>query len=114
MAIGRWVYTVVSQENLASVSIKVQAKSRAPSKGPLIAHCWVSTGSELINTTTGVKLAVVATVSQDGKPVVDTEVKALVERPATSNGTLQPPIELQLLDYGSGADKIKNDGTYAR
>ena len=111
---GRWIYSVSAQEDLASVSIKVESKSRDPSTDPVMTRCWISTGSEDIDTTTGVKLAVVAEVSQGSKPVVGAKVEALVERPATSDGTLQPPIGLQLLDNGSGADKIKNDGTYAR
>jgi len=39
---------------------------------------------------------------------------AMVERPMDSNGTAQPPIELELMDNGGGADKIRNDGTYSR
>ena len=77
-------------------------------------RCWISTGAEDIDTTTDIKLAVVAEVSQGSKPVVGAKVEALVERPSNSNGEPQPPIQLQLLDNGSGADKIKNDGTYTR
>jgi len=111
---GRWVYKVSAQEDLASVSIKVESKSRDPSTDPVMTHCWISTGAEDIDTTTDVKLAVVAEVSQGRKPVVGAKVEALVERPSNSNGDPQPPIQLQLLDNGGGADKIKNDGTYTR
>ena len=111
---GRWVYKVSAQEDLASVSIKVESKSRDPSTDPVMTHCWISTGAEDIDTTTDIKLAVVAEVSQGSKPVVGAKVEALVERPSNSNGEPQPPIQLQLLDNGSGADKIKNDGTYTR
>merc|ERR1719391_506078 len=110
---GRWVYKVTAHENLASVSIKVESKSRDPSTDPVMTRCWISTGSEDIDTTTGIKLAVVAEVSQGSKPVVGAKVEASVERPP-SNSTPQPPIQIQLLDNGSGADKIKNDGTYTR
>ena len=41
-------------------------------------------------------------------------VEAVIERPLDSNNNPQPPIELELLDNGGGADKIKNDGTYSR
>merc|ERR1711971_1294541 len=100
---GRWVYKVTAQEDLASVSIKVESKSRNPSTDPVMTRCWISTGSEDIDTTTDIKLAVGA------------EVEASVERPPiNSTGDPQPPILLQLLDNGSGADKIKNDGTYTR
>merc|ERR1719341_3165666 len=81
---------------------------------PVMTHCWISTGAEDIDTTTDIKLAVVAEVSQGSKPVVGAKVEALVERPSNSNGDPQPPIQIQLLDNGSGADKIKNDGTYTR
>merc|ERR1719209_631791 len=111
---GRWVYKISAQEDLASVSIKVESKSRDPSTDPVMTRCWISTGSEDIDTTTDIKLAVVAEVSQGSKPVVGAKVEALVERPSNSSGDPQPPIELQLLDNGSGADKIKNDGTYPR
>merc|ERR1711971_16939 len=78
-------------------------------------RCWISTGSEDIDTTTDIKLAVVAEVVQGSKPVVGAKVEASVERPPiNSDGDPQPPILLQLLDNGSGADKIKNDGTYTR
>merc|ERR1711936_802515 len=101
---GRWVYRVTAQENLASVSIKVESKSRDPSTDPVMTHCWISTGSEDIDTTTDIKLAVVAEVSQGSKPVVGAKVEALVERPSSnSTGTPepQPPIQIQLLDNGS-------------
>merc|ERR1712172_170514 len=112
---GRWVYKVTAQEDLASVSIKVESKSRNPSTDPVMTRCWISTGSEDIDTTTDIKLAVVAEVVQGSKPVVGAKVEASVERPPiNSTGDPQPPILLQLLDNGSGADKIKNDGTYTR
>ena len=112
---GRWVYKVTASEDLASVSIKVESKSRDPRTDPVMTRCWISTGAEDIDTTTDIKLAVVAEVSQGSKPVVGAKVEASVERPPTnSSGDPQPPILLQLLDNGSGADKIKNDGTYTR
>lgn len=77
-------------------------------------RCWISTGGQQIDTTTDVKLAVVAEVVQGSRPVVGAKVVAMVERPMDSSGDPQPPIELQLLDNGGGADKIKNDGSYAR
>merc|ERR1712212_1121397 len=114
---GRWVYKVTAQEDLASVSIKVESKSRDPSTDPVTTRCWISTGSEDIDTTTDIKLAVVAQVSQGSKPVVGAKVEASVERPPSNSTGVpqpQPPIQVQLLDNGSGADKIKNDGTYTR
>ena len=108
------MYKVTAQEDLSSVSSKVESKSRDPSTGPVMTHCWISTGAEDIDTTTDIKLAVVAEVIQGSKPVVGARVEALVERPSNSYGEPQPPIHLQLLDNGSGADKIKNDGTYTR
>jgi len=59
----------------------------------------------------------VAEVSQGSKPVVGAKVEASVERPPSNSTGVpqpQPPIQVQLLDNGSGADKIKNDGTYTR
>ena len=42
-------------------------------------RCWISTGSEDIDTTTDIKLAVVAEVSQGSKPVVGAKVEASVD-----------------------------------
>merc|ERR1712025_449481 len=80
----------------------------------IMTKCWIAAGSQEINTEVDVKLAVVAEVSQGTVPVVGAKVKAEIERPPDSNGDPQPPMELDLMDNGSGADKIKNDGTYAR
>ena len=111
---GRWVYSITPKEDLSTVSVKVESKSRDQSTDPVMTRCWISTGSQEIDTTTNVKLAVVAEVKQGSKPVVGAKVMAMVERPMDSNGDPQPPIELELLDNGGGADKIRNDGTYAR
>ena len=111
---GRWVYKISPQEDLDSVSVRVQSKSRDPSTDPVMTRCWISTGSQEIDTTTNVKLAVVAEVSQGSKPVVGARILAEVERPPDSAGAGQPPMQLELMDNGGGADKIKNDGTYAR
>ena len=111
---GRWVYSVTPQEDLDSVSVRVESKSRDASTDPVMTRCWISTGSQEIDTTTNVKLAVVAEVSQGSQPVVGAKVLAMVERPPTPTGAPAPPMELELMDNGGGADKIKNDGTYSR
>ena len=97
-----------------SISVKVESKSREPSTDPVMTRCWISSDAQELDTTTNVKLAVVAEVSQGSKPVVGARVDAVVERPMDSNNNPQAPIELELLDNGGGADKIKNDGTYSR
>ena len=111
---GRWVYQIVASEPLVSISVKVESKSREPSTDPVMTRCWISSDAQELDTTTNVKLAVVAEVSQGSKPVVGARVDAVVERPMDSNNNTQAPIELELLDNGGGADKIKNDGTYSR
>jgi len=111
---GRWVYQIAASEDLASISIKVESKSREPSTEPVMTRCWISSEAQDLDTTTNVKLGVVAEVSQGSKPVVGAKVEAIVERPMDSNNNTQPPIELDLLDNGGGADKIRNDGTYSR
>ena len=111
---GRWVYLVISEEDLDSLSVKVESKSRDASTDPVMTRCWLSTGGQEIDTTTNVKLAVLAEVSQGSRAVVGAKVRAEVERPANSDGEPQPPIELELMDNGGGADRIKNDGTYSR
>jgi len=111
---GRWVYEIVASEALDSISVKVESKSREPSTDPVMSRCWISSDGQELDTTTNVKLAVVAEVSQGSKPVVGAKVEAVVERPMDSNNNPQAPIQLDLLDNGGGADKIRNDGTYAR
>ena len=111
---GRWVYQIVASEDLASISVKVESKSRDPSTDPVMSRCWISSDTQELDTSTNVKLAVVAEVSQGSKKVVGARVEAVIERPVDSNNNPQPPIELELLDNGGGADKIKNDGTYSR
>eukprot|EP00090_Calanus_glacialis_P010249 TRINITY_DN18632_c0_g1_i4.p1 TRINITY_DN18632_c0_g1~~TRINITY_DN18632_c0_g1_i4.p1 ORF type:complete len:980 (-),score=267.96 TRINITY_DN18632_c0_g1_i4:71-3010(-) len=111
---GRWVYKLTPQEDLDSISIKVESKSRKDSTEPIMTKCWIATGSQEIDTNVNVKLAVVAQVTQGTKPVIGANVIAEVERPADSEGTTYPPMVLELADNGSGADKIKNDGTYSR
>ena len=111
---GRWVYQIVASEALASMSVKVESKSRDPSTDPVMSRCWISSDTQELDTSTNVKLAVVAEVSQGSKGVVGARVEAVIERPVDSNNNPQPPIELELLDNGGGADKIKNDGTYSR
>ena len=111
---GRWVYKIVASEALLSISVKVESKSREPSTEPVMTRCWISSDAQDLDTTTNVKLGVVAEVSQGSKPVVGAKVEAVVERPMDSNNNPQVPIHLDLLDNGGGADKIRNDGTYAR
>merc|ERR1719385_371959 len=111
---GRWVYKIVASEALLSISVKVESKSREPSTDPVMTRCWISSEAKDLDTTSNVKLGVVAEVSQGSKPVVGAKVEAVVERPMDSNNNPQVPIHLDLLDNGGGADKIRNDGTYAR
>merc|ERR1711892_966859 len=107
---GRWTFMVTPHEDYASVSIKVESKSRTASTDPIISKCWIATGSQSLNTGVDVKIAVVAEVSQGSKPVLGAIVVAEVEIPTG----LDPPITFSLSDNGAGADKIKNDGTYSR
>merc|ERR1712172_122250 len=111
---GRWVYEIVASEALVSISVKVESKSRDPSTDPVMSRCWISSDGQELDTTTNVKLAVVAEVSQGSAPVVGARVEAVVERPMDSDNNPQAPIQLELLDNGGGADKIRNDGTYSR
>merc|ERR1719430_795413 len=111
---GRWVYKITPHEDLDSLSVKVESKSRHPNTDPIMTKCWISTGGQALGTPTDLKLAVVAEVTQGSKPVVGARVKAEIERPMDSNGEIKPPVILELMDNGAGADKIKNDGTYSR
>jgi len=111
---GRWVYKLTPNENLDSVSVKVESKSRKESTEPILTKCWIATGGQEIDTSVNVKLAVVGQVTQGTKPVIGANVIAEVERPMDADGNSYPPMVLNLADNGSGADKIKNDGTYSR
>jgi len=108
------VYKLSPQEDLGSISVKVESKSRKESTEPILTKCWIATGTQEIDTNVNVKLAVVAQVTQGTKPVIGAKVEAEIERPADSDENIYPPMVLQLADNGSGADKIKNDGTYSR
>ena len=110
---GRWVYRLTALEDL-DVSIKVESKSRSTSDDPIVTKCWIAAGAQEIDTSVNVKLAVVGEVKQGPRPVVGAKVRAVVERPPDSSGTIFPDLELELLDNGSGADKIKNDGVYSK
>merc|ERR1719259_1397436 len=59
------------------------------------------------------KLSAVAEVMQGNMPVIGAHVDAYIERPSDT-GDILPPLTLQLLDNGAGADSIKNDGVYTR
>jgi len=111
---GRWVYSVKIEEDLDSLSVKVESKSRDENTDPVMTRCWISTGSQSIDTNTDVKLAVVAEVTQGSKAVIGAKIQAEIERPMDSNNKTQPPVILDLMDNGAGADKIKNDGIYSR
>ena len=105
---GRWVFKITVEEDYKDVSVKVESKSRSTSTDPVMSNCWISTGAQSLDAGVDVKIAVVADVSQGSMPVLGAVVEAEVER---SSG---PPIVMELWDNGSGADKIKNDGTYSR
>ena len=110
---GRWVYQIEKDERV-SISVKVTSKSADQSSDPILTKCWIATGSQEINSEQDLKLSVVADVRQGNKPVIGAKVKAIVERPPNANNEPQPEMELELVDNGSGADFIKNDGIYSR
>ena len=110
---GRWLYRLTAMEDL-DVSIKVESKSRSTSDDPIITKCWIAAGPQEVDTNVNVKLAVVGEVRQGTRPVVGAKVRAVVERPPDQQGNPYPAMELQLMDNGSGADKIKNDGIYSK
>ena len=49
---GRWVYRVVANEVLVSISVKVESKSREPSTDPVMSRCWISSDGQELDTTT--------------------------------------------------------------
>ena len=55
------------------------------------------------------KLAILAKVTHGSDPVMNADVMAYIEREGEA-----APIEIQLLDNGSGADNVADDGLYSR
>ena len=112
---GRWLYMIEKDAGeRVSISVKITSKSADQSSDPILTKCWIATGSQEINSEQDLKLSVVADVRQGNKPVIGAKVKAIVERPPNANNEPQPEMELELVDNGSGADFIKNDGIYSR
>ena len=109
-AVGRWVYNVRPGDAYDSLSVTVTGKARetdGAGADPIRTRCWVSTGGQALNSGVSLKLAVMAEVMQGNKPVIGAEVSALVERPPESpTDEPIPPMEITLLDNGSGTEYI--------
>merc|ERR1719391_1523219 len=111
---GRWQYMISNQEALDSLSVKVTSKSKQDNTEPIWSKCWINTGAQGLNSDVSLKLSAMAEVKQGMMPVIGAKVTAYVERPQQSGGNVIPPLELELLDNGAGADAIENDGIYTR
>jgi len=93
---------------ISSTDITVTSKSKSNEILPLWTKCWISTGLRDVDATID-KLSILAKVTHGNDPVLNADVWAYIERENEKQ-----PIEIQLLDNGSGADNVGNDGLYSR
>uniref|UniRef100_A0A4W3HQ16 Chloride channel accessory 1 n=2 Tax=Callorhinchus milii TaxID=7868 RepID=A0A4W3HQ16_CALMI len=102
---GAWNYNI-QNENSGSQVITITATSRAadPKVPPVIVYAYMSKK----DTSLPGPMTVYAEVSHGFLPVLFANVTAVVERPSGD------PVNLDLLDNGSGADIISHDGIYSR
>ncbi|XP_070559130.1 calcium-activated chloride channel regulator 1-like [Ptychodera flava] len=104
--VGRWEYEIYNPDFYDQVvEINVDSKAVNTSTPPIRLSPSLST--DFVDVSPPM-LVIYAEVSQGHSPVLQANVVATVERPSP-HGTVQ----LQLLDSGTGADIIKDDGIYS-
>ncbi|XP_067892451.1 calcium-activated chloride channel regulator 1-like [Heterodontus francisci] len=101
---GAWTYTIQNNGNTQIITITVTSRAADENIPPVTVNAHVNQDTSAWPN----PLVIYAEVSQGFQPVVLANVKATVER------TDGPPVDLVLLDDGSGADAVKNDGIYSR
>ncbi|CAI5776803.1 calcium-activated chloride channel regulator 1-like [Podarcis lilfordi] len=102
---GDWIYSIQNTySNAQVISITVTTRAASVNVPPVIVKTFMNSDTNKFPS----PMVIYAEVSQGFLPVIGAKVIATVE-PET--GT---PEEVELLDNGSGADLIKNDGIYSR
>ncbi|KAM3840700.1 calcium-activated chloride channel regulator 4 [Vipera latastei] len=101
---GDWTYVLYNTYSMAQVlSITVTSRAASLSEPPVTVKSYVSSDANAFPN----PIIIYAEVSQGLLPVLGAKVTATVESETESE-------DLELLDNGSGADIIKNDGIYSR
>ncbi|XP_004603681.2 calcium-activated chloride channel regulator 4A-like [Sorex araneus] len=99
---GIWTYSLQAQTNDETLTIAVNSRAANPSVPPITVNAKINNDK----TTFPNPVVVYAEVLQGFAPILGASVTAIIE---SSDGTTT----LKLLDNGSGADSIKNDGVYS-
>nr|XP_006005605.2 PREDICTED: calcium-activated chloride channel regulator 4 [Latimeria chalumnae] len=100
---GDWIYSLLSPSNQV-LTMTVTSRAADRNIAPVTVHAQMNRGtSEQPNL-----MMVYAEVSQGFLPVLGVKVTAIIE-PQSGNS-----ITLSLLDNGSGADTVNNDGIYSK
>nr|XP_034979594.1 calcium-activated chloride channel regulator 1-like isoform X2 [Zootoca vivipara] len=102
---GDWIYSIQNTYSKAQVlSITVTTRAASVNVAPVIVKSFMNSDTNMFPS----PMVIYAEVSQGFLPVIGAKVIATVE-PETG-----PSEEVELLDNGSGADILKNDGIYSR
>jgi len=106
---GTYKFNVTSpSKTLSMLNIQVSSKASTSTALPLWTKCWISTGLKDVDASSD-KLSIHAQVTNGQNPVMNADVWAYVEQEGKT-----VPIELKLIDDGSGADNVADDGIYSR
>ncbi|XP_070605135.1 calcium-activated chloride channel regulator 4 [Erythrolamprus reginae] len=101
---GDWSYTLYNTHSTAQMlSITVTSRAASLTEPPVTVKSYLSSDTNTFPN----PIIIYAEVSQDLLPVIGATVTATIESNSASEN-------LELLDTGSGADIIKNDGIYSR
>jgi calcium-activated chloride channel regulator 1/calcium-activated chloride channel regulator 4 len=104
--VGKWSFSVKTSEKYDSLTVRITSKSRSSSTDPIQTKCWIKSGEQELGKEVYLKLSAVAEVKQGNKPVIGARVRAYITRP--SDGGVNPPLEMELWDNGSGESLINN------
>ncbi|KAH0618446.1 hypothetical protein JD844_017657 [Phrynosoma platyrhinos] len=102
---GEWIYSVLNTHSTAQVlTITVTSRAASAAVPPITVKSYMNRDTNNYPN----PIVIYAEVSQGFLPVIGANVTATVE---SESGI---PVELGLLDDGSGADILKHDGIYSR
>ncbi|XP_062992766.1 calcium-activated chloride channel regulator 1-like [Elgaria multicarinata webbii] len=102
---GDWTYSILNTYSAAQVlSVTVTTRAASANVPPVTVKTYMNTDANIFPS----PIVIYAEVSQGFLPVTGANVTATIESVSGKS------IELQLLDDGSGADILKNDGIYSR
>ncbi|KAJ8023069.1 Calcium-activated chloride channel regulator 1 [Holothuria leucospilota] len=110
---GLWQVLVTNIYNgRLEVLMSVSSFASDENVEPIIATAELS--GSLTDFANGQPLIAFAEIRQGFKPIINANVTAIIERPADNRDNSYPPVKLQLLDNGAGADVTRDDGIYSR